>query len=354
MVAGRVYLGFTARVLVNVEAMNMAETVGNMARHKRAPVAVPLREGGLVLHYVPVVSGQSIAHGYQEILAAIAVSRGLPVCKLCEQGVFVKHASRAIVQRLQQMGDPTAGQLLREIQGGNICRIESVVVGGCVVEDVGGFLYAEQPPVRRTSRIEFSYMIPSLEYIQAVGAEGLLHARQDPTATREGGQMLYVVEAGSALYTFSGLLKASEIGVLRCPLDGSTTVLDDRVERVRAALDALVELVSGVGFGAKRSRFLPHFTVESLVVTVSKGFRFMPEPGHFRSYIADTVRRGEAAVEALGGGVELRVYYYIRDLNGVRLTEEPGSSERVRVEAKASPEEALKAAKEAVMEALGS
>ena len=88
-----VYVGVSARVLVNVEALNMSESVGNVVRHKKAPIVTPVvRDGEVItysLRYVPVISGESIAHGYQALLASLASLRGLPVCPLCKMETFV-------------------------------------------------------------------------------------------------------------------------------------------------------------------------------------------------------------------------------------------------------------------------
>ncbi|AEM38301.1 CRISPR-associated autoregulator, DevR family [Pyrolobus fumarii 1A] len=328
------YLTLTARLLVNVEALNMAETVGNLARHKRIPMVVPVEgeEGAaLELRMMPAISGQSLAHGYQRVLARRALAKGLPVCKLCEQGVFVKHASDEVLERLRGLGDAGATTLLQLVSDMKKVRrpsseqaarfvssFEEGVVRSCVVEDVGGFLYAGRLPVRRTSRVSFSYMIPSLQYVNAVGVEGVLHARHDPVAV--GEQMIYVVEVGAALYTFSVLVDLCGIGVVERQ-DGGETVLEDRVERVRVAVEALGELVSGAAFGAKRSRILPHWEVESIAAAVVEGFRFQMPGGHHAGYIREAAERLSRASRLLGGS--WRMAFYIREYPVGRLTEEP-------------------------------
>ena len=71
-----------ARLKLNAEALNMVESVGNYVRHRRVPIA--FKKGDeFVLRYVPAISGESIAHGYQVILASLAhipikVLRGEP------------------------------------------------------------------------------------------------------------------------------------------------------------------------------------------------------------------------------------------------------------------------------------
>ncbi len=336
----RVFLTLTVRVLVNAEALNMAESVGNLVRRKRLPVVVPSSEGeGFEVRMYPVVSGQSLAHSYQAILADRAAARGLPVCPLCAQHVFVKHADDNVLKRLFSMGDAVAGELqrlvssLRGVRGGKRLSVEDAlrfagdfeekVVASCVVEDVGGFLYTGRVPVRRTSRIMFSYMIPSLQAPDAVGVESVVHTRSDPAAVEEGGQAIYNVEVGSALYTFSVLMDLSGIGVVERP-DRGVRILDDRLERVRAALEALAEMVSSMSFGAKRSRFLPHWVVESVAGAVVEGFRFQLPPGHSRGYIVEGARRLEKASRLLGGSY--RMVYHVEELGGRVYADKPGSS----------------------------
>ena len=66
-----VFLSLATRIEVNVEAFNAVETVGNLTRHRRAPMVVPF-EGGYRLIYVPAVSGESLANAYQRALVDVA------------------------------------------------------------------------------------------------------------------------------------------------------------------------------------------------------------------------------------------------------------------------------------------
>jgi Uncharacterized protein predicted to be involved in DNA repair len=71
------FLSVSLRYLVNVESLNGVESVGNISRHRVAPVVLPVGKGYAV-KYVPVVSGESIAHAYQSILVEEAMSRNSP------------------------------------------------------------------------------------------------------------------------------------------------------------------------------------------------------------------------------------------------------------------------------------
>jgi len=60
-----VFASFGFRFRVNVEAMNMVESVGNYSRHRVAPIIRRFIEDGNVryeVQFLPVVSGQSLAN----------------------------------------------------------------------------------------------------------------------------------------------------------------------------------------------------------------------------------------------------------------------------------------------------
>ncbi len=342
IVAGApVFVSGAVRLLVSVEALNMSEAVGNLVRHKRAPLVLTLEDGSVEVRLVPVVSGQSIAHAYQVLLAETAEAMGLPVCPLCRLGVFAKHASLEVIKRLEAMGDASAKKLLEIAEGIRgearkrsradpakiaelVKRFEEGVVGSCVVEDIGGFLYTGEAPVRRTSRVWFSYAVPSAQFVNAAAVETVLHARHDivPVAAageegeerRAAVQMLYNMEVGAAVYTYSFALDVGGIGLLVDPYTGAATRLDDAPRRVCAAVRALARLVSE-GFGAKRSRVLPHTRVESVAVALVRGSRFTLPPAHHEGYVCEAARRLERLSRVLGG-VDWRIVVYAAEIRG--------------------------------------
>ena len=328
-----VYVGVSARVLVNVEALNMSESVGNVVRHKKAPVVTPVvRDGSVVtysLRYVPVISGESIAHGYQSLIASLASLRGLPVCPLCKMETFVKHSSKEVVAELEKLGDPHAKKIL-ELIGKKIDTLEKVheiekeIIKSCVVEDVGGFLLTDVP-VKRTSRFYSGYMIPSLAYLDAAATETQFHVRHDVRPER-GRQAIYYVETGSALYTLNIGLDVDGVG---CTSAVRKEPLKDREERIKVAVEALAHLVASMGFGAKKTRFLPHWEIESMVVTISHPLPFNPRPAHHDDYIVETVRAVAAyndLLKAVGGFA--KAYYYTAPRSKAAIPE--GEEARVR------------------------
>ncbi|MCX8196626.1 MAG: type I-A CRISPR-associated protein Cas7/Csa2 [Acidilobaceae archaeon] len=311
----RIVLSLSARVLVNVEALNMAETVGNVSRHRKAPVVVPSEQGPSLV-YVPAVSGESIAHHFQKIFVSIAKERGLPVPKLEEQGYFLKYASEEVLKSHY----PEIEAELAKVSG--ICEAEKVLVGRSAVADVAGFLFAgdKKPSVKRSSRVHFSYLIPALDSVArgAVAAHSQIHVRYSPEA-RRGEQALYYVEGASALYTLSVVFAASDVGKLEYCQDKSSLDVEERKKRVDAALDALLVLLDGMRFGAKHARYLPHWKFDSIVAAVSVGpVDFVVSPASNSRYIQETVERANSIRRALGNRVDVQSFVYVASDSSVK------------------------------------
>lgn len=322
-------LSVSARILANVEALNMAESVGNVSRHRRAPVVVG-DKGRYWVVYVPAVSGESIAHHYQRLLTGIAKSMNLPVTKLDEAGYFLKYANDDIIKRYYP-----------EVAGveaiADRCQVEAKLVKASVVADVGGFLYTNKL-VKRTSRVRFSYMVPTLDAVKqgAAASYPQLHTRYSPEV-REREQALYYVESGSSLYALSAAVDVGGIAELEYCERRDDGLLKEKPTRVEASLKALLALLDGMTFGAKRSRYLPQWDVRSLVVTISRGpVEFVASPPASPCYVEQTVRRAEAMSKALGSSVKIFMY----DSEGLAVPEDV----KQRVSQHGSHTEALKAA----------
>ncbi|MEM1935097.1 MAG: DevR family CRISPR-associated autoregulator, partial [Acidilobaceae archaeon] len=317
---GVLTLSLSGRFLVNVEALNMVESVGNVTKHRRAPI-VTYSEGKYNVVYVPAVSGEAIAYHYQRLLTQIAESMDLKVTDLDKQGYYLKYSDDDIIKNWYPEIDK------KVIDSKNPCDIEKAFIEASVVADVGGFLYMkkgegdkkrskeseskadkdeteseskadkdETPPlIKRTSRIRFSYLVPSLDAV-ASGAAVLypqLHVRYAPLPLQRV-QALYYVESGSALYTLSSILVASDIAKLEYCAEEKSLRPEEKIKRVKAALRALVALIDGLSFGAKRSRYLPIYETKSLIISVFKGpIEFTVSPATDKSYIEKTLKRVE-------------------------------------------------------------
>ncbi len=304
------FLSLTLRVIVNLESLNMAESVGNVTRHRKAPVIVKIKDGGYRMVYVPVISGMTLAHHYQRHLATAAASMNLPVTRMSLLGYFMKFADDKIIQNYYP-------EVSGNVSKSKPCESEEAILRACTVADIGGFLYTDGG-VKRTSRFSFTYLAPVLEALEegAAGVLPQLHTRYTPGA-REGEQALYYVDTGSALYTMTYTLEASKIARLEtCPalgVDRDDLGHDERVKRFEAAYKALVAMLGNMAFGAKRSRSQPHWVIDSVIIVSGVGLTpFIPTPGHYNNYMEDTINRLETQAR-IGVLREYTVEYYIRE-----------------------------------------
>ena len=323
--------------MANVEALNMVETVGNITKHRRAPVVVKTGKG-YSIRYVPAVSGESLAHAYQEALVKVAellYNGAPPVCPYCKRGEFFKsmdndHALPTALNALKSKADVIQRKLLFELE----------TIKGCLVEDIGGFLYAEDVPVRRTSRFEVSYIVPVYEAIEATAIEPQFHARHAPSETEKeavraeeeesrrprAAQMIYYVETASALYGLSFNIDLDGIG--RTSMVEVKDAVDDkeRLRRMKVALGALALTLTGAAFGAKRSRFLPISEIDNVIAVISKKLPFAVSSPVTRGYIVNTVRRVESfkgLLEKVGIENELAVLVYGAEIENIEHFDTP-------------------------------
>ena len=276
------FVSFGLRFRAEVEALNMAESVGNYARHRTAPVVI--KDGDKYrITLAPAVSGQSIAHGYMAALVQLAQERGLPLSdddkKYEEYGGFLKRAydfNLDVEERIRTS----------------------------VVEDITGFMTTKEegkgeskeddeekkpPAKRRTSPVMFSYLVPDTSSAKAVLVPQL-HVRYNIKETSE--QRLYQVESGSGIY-----IQAVAVDVDRIGLIGNGKYVGDVCKRIELAFDALKLLYSGMLFGAKKARYLPIFEPLGGVAIVSPK-PFMVLPPRLGDYVAENLAR----LKALGYG----------------------------------------------------
>ncbi|WP_042699110.1 type I-A CRISPR-associated protein Cas7/Csa2 [Thermococcus sp. PK] len=275
------FLSVGVRFEANVEALNMVETAGNYGKHRRVPYLVE-EDGKLKTVYVPAVSGESLGHAYQEHLVRESLSMSLPVCDDCHRGEFYKSMNKV---HLQKKVNPIPEDPK---------EIETAIVRACVVEDVGGFLYAEKPPVRRTSAFQVSYALPVKSVALFATSEPQLHARhaQMDASSKKGNaseQMIYYVETGTALYGFTFNLDLDAIGVSAIT---SEPILDEGEikKRREAALKALFRMLSSGQFGAKLSRFFPVGGITEVAVAVTE-HPFVVTSPIYDDYVEKTQKR---------------------------------------------------------------
>jgi len=175
----------SARVVVDVEAMNMVEAIGNVVRHGKAALVYRIREGQnerYEIRTVPVMSGEALRH--VRALADVAEGVGLPVCSWCRRGEFVKHGV-VLDELFRDVKGPGSVAGFEKAAERNIYEAERLILGSCVVEDVGGFLRA---PVEGASVLGVGYLIPAVEGGRVLcGFDVQFHVRRAPGAQPRGG-----------------------------------------------------------------------------------------------------------------------------------------------------------------------
>jgi len=279
------FISVSLRAILNLESLSGVETVGTLSRHRTAPVVFQ-HEGGYVIRFVPVLSGESIARSFQELLLEEAGARSLPIGVYSRRREFLKFTDENLMA--EEGLEPPKDE-------NDVRRAEVDILLKDYVADVGGFLYAGKKgsPIKRTSCFQVGYAIPAIEEKEAAALESQFHVRFAPSKPEV--QIPYNVEVGSALYTFTFNLDTSRVGIPSTAFGSASNKEEQletsRPERVKGALSALLKFYSYIPFGAKRSRFLPNMELRSAVASYSNNSRFVVSPGNDRDYIRSSVKR---------------------------------------------------------------
>lgn len=301
------FVSIGVRAVINVEALNMVETAGNVARHRTVPVVVQSGPGRYLVRWVPAISGESLAHRYQRALVELA--RADQGCRdrldyWSEREEFLKHFDLGFYSQLkvplkqweQQLAGKYVGKSKMTWQEAE--EVERMVVANSVVEDVGGFLVT-QGPVKRTSRVQFSFAVPTVDSIEAGAAQvdaqfQVRHAPQSGALAPSGAtspQMPYYVQIASAVYGFTVNLDLAGVGVLSYAGQPVADQACPPEKRRRLAVQAL-EPVLDLDFGAKRSRYHPHGQVElALAVVADRPVTVSPPTLRFEEFVRSTLER---------------------------------------------------------------
>ncbi|MEM3449916.1 MAG: type I-A CRISPR-associated protein Cas7/Csa2 [Nitrososphaerota archaeon] len=288
------FLSLSLRLLINVESLNGVESIGNLSRHRTVPIVVKEEGQGYVIRFVPAISGESIAHAYQELLVKFALEVGLNVGKYSRQMEFLKFTDENILK--EEGIEPP-----KDLE--DIRRAEADIIHKDIVADIGGFLYAGDYPIKRTSRFQVGYMIPAQENISATALEAQFHVRHVPSEMKKGkagetrAQIPYNIEVGSAVYTLTFNLDLDGISRVSTRFGkeskNENELEKERPQRIKIAMRALTEMLSSLQYGAKRTRFLPNVEPLSAVAAYSEKSVFIVSPGNFKNFIKTTQKRSQ-------------------------------------------------------------
>jgi CRISPR-associated protein Csa2 len=322
------FLSLSARVVVNAEAMNMVEAIGNVVRHRKATLVYRIREGQnerYEIRTVPVVSGEALRHAVQKALAEVAEGVGLPVCSWCRRGEFVKHGV-VLNEFFRDVKGAGSVADFEKVADKNIYEAERLILESCVVEDVGGFLIPTRVPVKRTSVLEVGYMVPAVEGGRVMyGFDVQFHVRHAPGAQQKAPQgaevapqSVYNIESSSAVYALAVNVELWRIGMWFDEGSGQYAALGDRDKRVHAALLALAAVLNGdVRTGGHWSSYRPLWRLESAVAVFSRPMPISAAPAVDEDYLDETIKLARAKAEAYkGAGID--VGYRVLVLRGSR------------------------------------
>ncbi|MCS6785168.1 MAG: type I-A CRISPR-associated protein Cas7/Csa2 [Candidatus Caldarchaeum sp.] len=322
------FISIGVRFLCNVEALNMVESIGNLSKHRKAPIVVPIGNGFKLL-YVPAISGESIGHAYQQALVDETLAfygDNAPVDEWCKRGEFIKFGDRKhMTTPLLKIIDEVKSNKKEEEIAEAKHRVEKEAIISSIVADVGGFLIAEGAPVKRTSCFQVGYAIPVFDALDSTAIESQFHVRYMASETvesksqqqkekkdtdKEGnggeqpskqeerkGQAIYYVEIASAVYGLTFNINLDMIG--RTSMVKVEEVVNDRFDRVKVALAAASRLFTSKGFGAKRSRYLPVEDTLTIVAAVAAKRPFVVSPPQYPNFAEETYTRAVAMNQML-------------------------------------------------------
>ena len=275
------FLSISLRYLINMESLNGIESVGNISRHRVAPMIVPT-DTGYSVRYVPAVSGETIAHAYQTLIADEAAKSGLPVGKRSMQGELLKFTDDGLLKE-EGIVPPKGYEDMR--------RVEVDIMLKDIVSDIGGFMYTGRVPIKRTSAFQVSYMIPAYDSSETAALEAQFHVRFSPSNANY--QIPYTVEVGSAIYSLSFNLDLDKISLPSNPgpsVEKEELLKKQKSDREKVSRKALIRLLDNLQFGAKKSRFAPIAEIKSAVGIVSD-VPLVATPGTTGGFIIDTYNR---------------------------------------------------------------
>jgi CRISPR-associated protein Csa2 len=320
------FVSISFRLLMNLESLNSVESIGNLVRHRTAPIVIST-DNGYVIRFVPAVSGESLAHAYQMCLVDEAKRLNLSLTEESMRGEFLKFADNNL---LTKYGIPVPKS------ENQIRRTEVQVLLKDVVCDIGGFLYAGDFPVKRTSLFQVGYMIPALNDVRATALETQFHVRHAPSSM-EQYQAPYNVEVGSAVYTFTFAISFDYVAKPMTAFGerdeaGEKELMEQRDTRIKAAVAALASFITLLPFGAKKSRFMPNLEYLSAVAACCEGASFLVSPGNDRAFVKETVERAGEFVSLMerikGGRPELKLVSLDKEgaaegLDGIEVVKNP-------------------------------
>ena len=258
------YVRISGRALVNVASLNAQGRVGNLMELAKSHVLCRTDEGYRLVE-VPVITGNSFKRWhFAHFIEVYKSLGGQQLCDYCERLIGFRSPDK---------------------KGSS----EEYFVKKCAGEDVHGFLQPDNQ-VRRDSLVKASFIVPveELEHSVDTVTHNRVVVNESGVVSRD--MMIIKRQYSSALYGFQLNMDLAYVGKLLFSGDAKDVLnKDERERRVKAALLALLPLLSGQ-LGASRSRAEPVWKVEELVVACSAHPLPSLTHGHYSDYFSESVK----------------------------------------------------------------
>jgi len=350
------FISVGVRFLSNIEALNMVESVGNLTKHRRAPIVIKKGDQYRIV-YVPAISGESFAHAYQVALTEVAkliYGKEPPIDEWALRGELFKFGDKkhmppellSLFERNKELKKKKDVKNILTLKH----EIEKTAIKLSLVADIGGFMIAEDFPVKRTSIFQVGYIIPTYDTLEATAIESQFHVRHVASETLKGeqsgsgqteseqterqAQMIYYIETASAIYGLSFNINLDGIGRTSMIKVEDAVDENERKRRIKVAIGALAQVITGMTYGAKRTRFQPISDILSLAIVASKGKPFTISPPQWPNFIEDTVSRlksYEDMLRKLGIQPNTKIIAYSKEIELPKMVEKVKTPEEAFV-----------------------
>lgn len=273
------FVKLTSRLLMNAHDLNNEASVGTFTDIRRIKL---LNSNGEVIE-ATAVSGNMLKRYHFLYTKRILESLGY--------NKFCRHCSREESFRLDEKDDrviPGKGRFEDYVIS------EKNIVSGCAIEDIHGYLSPTGLPIKRDSRVRFSWLVPVEK--QEEGLTTVTHNRvikvipikeeqnkskskedkereeevEEETKEKVKGMMIFYKQYASGIYSFSASLDVGRISVSDYTQDLVEGLTPEEVSIRRVAtIKAFVPIITGEA-GASMSRALPIVQPLEILILASK------------------------------------------------------------------------------------
>jgi CRISPR-associated protein Cst2 len=329
------FVRVSGRFTVEVSALVSSGNIGNYTQIATAKLVLL---NGTAYEGVPIITGNSLKHWHAVYLVENYVSLGGKYANiLCKHGIGVRGFKYDV-------------DSFDKIDKNNYANTEQEAIID-ICNDIHGFLIPDKQ-LKRDSIVETSNAIPVLteDNLENVSKFAIQYNRVAPNVIKdklgeEYGMMPFKQEHASVpLFGFAMSMDLGWILRPRYEGDGSIVlelpnkkdnVVEERKRRARAALLAVLNLITGSG--SKQARSLPIIGVQELMIVVSN----VPIPklvhAAFDNYAAQTIDALRIYASNINGA-EIHVHCYSassKPINGC----EQRSSDKVQMHSHSSLED---------------